>query len=342
MKKSILLDGRVLRHGNISGVERYTMELRKRISCDVAMPPCENRYCQHLWEHLLLPMSARRYGLLFSPANMCPAFKPHGVRYVTTIHDVSFLNYPDSFSVAYRNYYRAMLGRIICNSDAIITVSFFEKRELEARFKSVEGKVHVIYNGVGEEFLNYDRAARKGEYILYAGTLSRRKNIEGLMRAFSMVYKQLGVKLVVVGSTPEIMKTKREFRKLVENIPSEYIEFKGHINDSRELARLYGEALFFVFPSLYESFGLPALEAMACGCAVIASNTAALPEICGEACLYVNPFDAGDIARKMVALYRNESLRRALEDAGRRRAKDFSWEKSAKNHIKLFGSLINL
>ncbi len=342
----ILIDGRILTHKYITGVERYGIEITKGLKnaipekVDSAMPKLANRWTQHLWEHTALPFIASKYKVLFSPANICPMIKPQKTAFVTTIHDVSFLNYPDSFSFAYRNYYTIATKRIVRLSDLIITVSEFEKEELMERYGLNNEKIVSIYSGINKEFLNCNIDFKKENYILYVGNLSKRKNFAGLIRAFSKIYNKIDKKLVIVGMKPEIMKINEDINKIISSIPEEYIEFKGQINNISILRELYRRASLFIFPSLYESFGFPVLEAMACGCPVITSDKGALHEICSDAVLYIDPLDIDDICDKLILLNRDENVKNNCIIKGRKRAQLFLWETSIKKHRQLLESFL--
>ncbi len=340
LKGKILIDGRVLKHRAITGVERYAIEitrgLKKRLgeAVDIAEPPSHRRYFQHLWEHALLPCKASSYRVLFSPANVCPFWKPRGTKYITTIHDLSFFYYPESFSKSYRLYYTSLTPRVLSVSDIIITVSQFERDMISLKYPLIKSKINVIYSGIDDVFFKSGHA-EKGDYILYVGNLSKRKNFEGLLKAFKRIYKAIDKKLVVVGMKPEIMRLSKGVEKLIKTIPSEYLEFKGQINDNRKLSDIYKKALAFVFPSFYESFGFPPLEAMASGTPVIVSGRAALPEICGDAAVYVDPENTDSIAEGIFNVARNENLRYSLIEKGKKRALEFRWSKSIGKHCEL-------
>ena len=343
MKYRILFDGRVLAHRFTTGVERYAKELLRHLDVDIAIPSSDRRTFQHFWEHFVLPKISKNYDLLFCPANMCPLYKAGDVKFVVTIHDVSFLNFPDSFSFMYREYYRMLTNGIVKRTDHIITVSDFEKWELIFRYRIRPERITSIYSGVSDVFLeNFNPSIEKRQdYILYVGNLSKRKNFHGLIKAFSLVYKEIDKKLIIVGMKPDIMKIDRSVDSIIKLIPDEYIEFKGHINDEKELRDLYRKAAAFVFPSFYESFGFPLLEAMACGAPVVASRVAAIPEICRESAVYINPFDIEDICDGIIKVVKDDRLRERLVASGRERALEFTWEKSAKKHLEVFERVIS-
>ncbi len=306
---------------------------------EVFLPQSSNRYIQHLWEHTILPSKASKYKVLFCPANICPTYKPKNTKFVTTIHDLSFLYYPESFSKSYRVYYKAVTPRILDLSDIIITVSNYEKNMISLLYPLIKQKINVIYSGVDEVFFE-DKEVKKGDYILYVGNLSERKNFAGLLKAFGRIYKEIDKKLVVVGMKPDIMRLGKNIKNILENIPKDYIEFKGQINDKRVLSSIYSKALAFVFPSFYESFGFPPLEAMASGAPVIVSSRGALPEICGDAAIYVDPSKSDSIAEGIVKVVKNKNLRHSLIEKGKERAKVFRWSKSIEKHKELLEELL--
>ena len=345
LKNKILIDGRVLKHGAITGVERYAIEITRGLKkslkkkVDIAEPSARNRYIQHLWEHALLPRMASRYRVLFSPANICPIYKPKDTTYITTIHDLSFAYHPESFSQSYRLYYSALTPRILSLSDAIITVSQFERDMISLKYPLIKSKINVIYSGIDDVFFK-NGSVEKNDYILYVGNLSKRKNFEGLLKAFKKVYRAIDRKLVVVGMKPEIMKLSKGVEELIKTIPDEYLEFKGQINDKQKLADIYRKALAFVFPSFYESFGFPPLEAMASGTPVIVSGRAALPEICSDAAVYVDPENADSIAEAIVKVVKDKALQLNLIEKGKKRAQKFLWSNSIEKHRELLEAFL--
>ena len=306
---------------------------------DVLVPESSNRYIQHIWEHTVLPKKASNYRVLFCPANVCPVYKPKNTKFVTTVHDLSFLYYPESFSKSYRVYYKAVTPRILDLSDIIITVSNYEKSMISLLYPLIKQKINVIYSGVDEVFFE-DKKEKKEDYLLYVGNLSERKNFVGLLKAFERIYKEIDKKLVVVGMKPDIMKLGKDVKNILKVIPKEYIDFKGQINDKQVLSKIYKKALAFVFPSFYESFGFPPLEAMASGTPVIVSSRSALPEICGDAVIYVDAENSDSIAEGIVKVVKNKNLRNNLIEKGKEHVKAFRWYKTIKKHKELLKELL--
>ncbi len=305
---------------------------------EVIKPPFKSRYFQHLWEQLYVPHVAKNYKVLFCPANISPVFKPSNVKVVTTIHDLSFLYFPESFSFLYRNFYKKLTPLVLKRSDVIITVSNFEKQKILSIYPEVSNKLVVIYSGINESFFA-PSSSESREYLLYVGNLIYRKNFHGIIVAFSRVYKEINRKLVIVGITPKTMKMHKKTIQYLNLIPPEFIEFKGQINDIDVLKKIYDGAFMFLFPSFYESFGFPAIEAMARGCPVIASKNTALEEICYKGALYVDPYDIDDLCDKMIKIDRDKILREKLIKEGTKRALTFRWSEAALKYKKIFDEM---
>jgi len=160
------------------------------------------------------------------------------------------------------------------------------------------------------------------------------------LKAFSLVVNEIPHKLIIVGSKDSGLPIEEEINEVLEKIPSDRVIFTGKLSDE-EIIELYNKSEFFVFPSLYEGFGFPPLEAIACGCPVIVSNVSSLPETVGYAGLFVDPYNPEDIANKMVLLAGSENLRNELREKGFERVKNFSWDKAAKEHVDVFKEVLN-
>lgn len=321
----ILVNTRILRMP-IAGIPRYTKELLNRlreyvtpISPSLPLGGIKG----HLWEQLILPLKVKNR-LLWSPANTGPLIIR---RQVVTIHDVSPLDHPEWYRKNYANWYKFILPNLVKRVEKVITVSYFSKERILSHAKVNEDKIEVIYLGVNDSFYkkNYSCVNYKNNssYVLTVGSLSPRKNLETLFKAWKIVHKKnKDVKLVVVGITRKVFRERG-----YDSIP-EGVIFKGFVNDS-ELKMLYANAQLFVFPSLYEGFGLPLLEAMAAGIPVVASDCTAIPEVVGDAGLLVNPKNHFLLAEAMITLLENETLRKQLISKGYERVSIFSWDKTA-------------
>lgn len=265
---------------------------------------------------------------------------------IVTIHDIGAAVLKDDYaSKRFKDMmikrYDKMLNKK--QADMVITVSEFTKKEILKHFSYPEGKIRVIYHGVKKIFrpqneTGVNSAKEKyginNDYFIYVGALNLRKNILRLLEAFKIFsQKNKTVDLVLAGNlsygheeiSERIIKLKLDGR----------VKMIGYLKNE-ELASLYGGAKALVFPSLYEGFGLPAVEAMACGTPVLASNTASMPEIAGNAACLVDPEDVSDIAKNLSVLAEDENLRKILREKGLERAKIFSWEKAAQETIKIY------
>jgi glycosyltransferase involved in cell wall biosynthesis len=277
----------------------------------------------NLWEQIELPFYARK-ALLINLCNIGPLM--HGNQ-IVVFHDASVFAIPRAYSQTFKLKYRLIFLILARTARQIITVSQFSKKELAHYLKINEDKIIPIPEGC-EHILNTapDLSIMKDErlqnpFLLAVGSSSPHKNISNVVAAIENRH-DLSINLVIAGGN---------FSKVfnpVQKWDSERIIHLGYVNDA-ELRALYSKAVGFVFPSLYEGFGLPPLEAMRCGCPVICSNQASLPEVCGDAALYFNPQDTQAIGDGIFQLVNNPSLQKTLKQKGVDRANEFTWEKSA-------------
>jgi glycosyltransferase involved in cell wall biosynthesis len=206
-------------------------------------------------------------------------------------------------------------------------------------------KIRVIYNGVGEEFfftpvpesLKSSRARYAippGDYILYVGGSDPRKNLERLLEAFSILLKKVQPLILVV--TGGMGRRGKEIYQKIERLNlGENVVLTGHVS-SQDLRLLYSGARLFVYPSLYEGFGIPVIEAMASGVPVITSNTSSLPEVAGDAAYFIDPYDVQALAGAMENVMGDKNLAVSLQAKGLERAKTFSWEKAARQTLEVY------
>jgi glycosyltransferase involved in cell wall biosynthesis len=266
---------------------------------------------------------------------------------VVTCHDVIPIAFKDVSRLELQYAYLYLRGLV--KADWIITDSFSSKRDIEQYLNYPEDKITVIYPGVDHEKYrprNVDQSilskygiADDTRYILHVGAESPRKNVEGLIKAFYKLKKVVkGVKLVKAGGSHWQPARSRLLRLISDLNLSRDVIFTNYVSEE-ELIELYNGAELFVFPSFYEGFGLPVLEAMACGIPVMASNSSSLPEVVGEDGLVVDPYNIDALARAMYEVLTNEGLRYDIANAGLKRAKEFSWEKTAQETVKVYQEL---
>ena len=275
-----------------------------------------------LWERTVLPISAYRDNLdvLLCPNGNAP-LTPVGCPIVTYVHDVNALR--GLSSGIHGIYRRTMVPLGIRNSDSVVTVSEFSKDEIVNQLPVESDNVSVVYNGVDEFYLQSGGAEPLDlpeEYILYVGAMNPRKNVERLVKAFNSLKDDIDHHLVLVG--PE---NKSEYQDMdVE--PSSRVLTPGFIPKS-QLKYAYQNASVFAYPSLYEGFGIPPLESMACGTPVVASTAASLPEILENKATLVDPMSVNEIATAIYNIVKKEMSEEEKEDL-RRYANQFTWEKA--------------
>jgi len=255
-------------------------------------------------------------------------------RQILAVHDCLPYVFPEYYKMQYF-YFKNLLPKILKTSVRIITFSNFNKNSIMEIYKVHEKKISVIYHGINQINLDSNLNTRKKDYILYVGRSSPIKNLGRLIKAFKILtnkYK-LGLKLILTCQKRDVP------FDLIKGV-EKHIEFAGYVSED-QLVKLYQGALLFAFPSLYEGFGFPPLEAMAHGCPTVVSNVASLPEVCGDAAYFVDPYDEESIADGIYQIATNSTLRETLIQKGLKRAKLFTWEESGKKHIKVFEEMLN-
>ncbi len=335
----LIFDARVLNHKVYTGVENYAKNIfeniKKYIDINMSKPKSRNKYIAHLWTHFVLPF--KKGNLLFCPANVAPIFVPKGKKLIVTIHDVAFQTYLNSFSTFFRLYYKFIIPINIKRADKIITVSQSSKYEIEKYYPLAKEKIEVIYLGVEQSFKRLN--IQKKKQILYVGSMNERKNFSSVLKAYALLDRS-DYTLVMVGRFASNFALDDATKVLIDTAESNpLIEFKSDVcND--ELVKIYNESMLFIFPSFYEGFGLPALEAMACGTPVVCSDVTSLPEVGGDAVVYCDPNNVNDIVEKMEMVLSDENLQHDMIEKGLKRAKQFTWEKAAGEHMRVVEEVI--
>lgn len=285
---------------------------------------------------------ALKYDLYWQP-NFIPNKGIKAKKIVTTVHDFSFILHKDYHPKERVEYFEKYFFKNVSESDAIITGSEFSKKEILERLNFQEQDVHVIYHGIDHNLFRKDNDLNLNfdipkKFIFSVGSIEPRKNLLGLLKAYSQLDNNIKneYKLVLAGFKGW---ENKEIMELIEK-NKENIHYLGFISDI-ELVKVYNLATCFVFPSFYEGFGLPVLEAMACGTPVICSDSSSLPEVGGDTVVYCDPYDIEDIKNKIELVLSNQNLQNEMIKKGLERAKLFSWEKSANEHMKVFKEVLN-
>jgi glycosyltransferase involved in cell wall biosynthesis len=281
-----------------------------------------------VWEQLTLPvyLAARGRPLLLNFVNTAPLL--YGPQ-VTVVYDLAYLRHPETFSASFLRLYRTVVPRAVARSRVVVTISEFVRRELVATFGVAEERVSVVPCFVAPGLRDLARADSHrrppitvaGEYALVVGSLNARKNLRAAIAAFRRAAVP-DLRLVVVGEGGDV------FRRVdLDDDGGRDVVFVGSVSDA-ELVRLYKGARLLLFPSLYEGFGMPPIEAMVCGCPVVAAKAASLPEVCADAAYYFDPVDVGEMAAAIAAVANDGTVRDTLRRRGHERAARYTLDAS--------------
>jgi glycosyltransferase involved in cell wall biosynthesis len=330
----VVCNGRILNVG-LTGVQRYTAQILSRLvdRVEIAAPARVVTGPQgHLWEQACLPFLVNQR-VLWSPSNTGPLAVR---RQVVTVHDMTSFDNPEWVGQSFGRWYRFLLPRLIRQAERAIAVSQFTKDRILVHVPVDPDKIVVIHSGVDERFAGNapgDRGQLRARYSLptdnYAlsvCSLEPRKNLHGLLAAWTAALPELPKDMwLVLAGARGVRRVFGDFD--LGALPPRVLAI-GHVADE-DLPALLAGATLFAYPSFCEGFGFPPLEAMASGVPVLTSDRTAIPEVVGNAALSVDPHDVGAIARGLVCLATDASLRQRLAMAGPIRAREFSWERAA-------------
>ena len=279
------------------------------------------------WTQIALPIQLLKEkntsSLLYSTSHYSPFLT--NIKSVISIMDLSYLHYPSLFKKIDLIKLKIWTKLSVLKAQKIITISNFSKSEIIKYYKVLPEKIVVAYPGVDTSIFK-PGDNKKEDYILFVGTLQPRKNIRVLIKAFGKIIKKRSIRLKIAGKKGWLYNDIFAFVK--ERGLETHIDFVNFVSDLY-LVKLYQKASCFILPSLYEGFGIPVVEAFACGCPVIASNTSSLPEIVGNAGLLFSPFDSDQLALLIEKILDNKKLRENFISEGLKKTKEFNWKKTA-------------
>jgi glycosyltransferase involved in cell wall biosynthesis len=356
----VAINARVLTKPEPAGVSRYTYQLLAALAerdddidylvfgvddlpADLRDSPCIENAEQHpptpsgprvqLWEQVTLPRALRSYDvdLLHSTAGFSPIVAD--VPTVLTVHDISPITHREWFSRGYATLYRALTPLALRRVDRIVTISKFSQSEITEVYPWTKGRVSAVHNGltpIPEDETERVDGLDEGAYLLFVGSLNPRKNVARLLNAYERYRTQADdpLPLVLAGS-------QRDVFAAVDRSPIDDVHALGFVPDEQR-NWLYHNATALLFPSLYEGFGLPIIEAMDCGIPVLTSNIGAMAEVAGDAATLVDPTDTGDIAAGIERVATDDDLRETLVEAGRNRVGAFTWASTAAEMVAIY------
>ena len=341
----------------IDNINKYLLFMPESSKHDISLR--ENFYLNNItegkesnfWDEVNIPniLKDKNIELYHVPQNGVGLPVDKKCRFAITLHDVIPYKMPETVSDRYLKIFSDHIPKIVSQCDGIITVSNYSKKDIIETFNFPEDKVYVTHLASEDIYRPLDKRVSKyiakkyysieSDFILYVGGFSPRKNIIGLIESFSKlisVYKK-DIKLVIAGKqgkSYEIYKQRAEELHI-----SDKVLFPGFVLMDH-LPYIYNASQLFVYPSFYEGFGLPPIEAMSCGVPVIASNVTSVPEVVGDGALLINPKDIDNLCSSMLRVLSDEELRSKLIKSGIIKSADLSWEKTANETISAYNKII--
>lgn len=324
--------------GNKAEIEKYAW------SKSVKVIKCKSKIYS-IKEQLELPLKIPKCDIFWSPHYNIPILPIRAKFRVVTIHDAFHLAFYDTLNFIQKIYAKTILNQALSRSDIALSVSNFSRSEI-LKYTKTDKNIFIVPNAIDERRFNnhcdsaiLEAVAREYKlpenFILFVGNVKPHKNLKNLLFALD----KTELNLVIVGKKDGFITSDSDILETIEkNNLTERIFFTGYVKDA-DIAAIYNLAKLFVFPSLYEGFGIPPIEAQACGCPVVCSNAASLPEVCGDSVLYFDPHNVEDIRSKIQAVLNDENLRNELCVKGFENIKRFSWERSAKQIIEIMENL---
>lgn len=308
-----------------------------------------NRFFRIFWQLFIFSVVLKKLNVkvLHSTNYITPIIK-FNIKVVVTIHDLTVLLFPEKHSFFRSLFYKLLLPIFIRKSDKIITVSNSSKRDLLRFFKDLEDKIIVTFEGISESYKikNYEKCLKimqkyniNKKFLLFVGMIEPRKNVLRILEAFINLDDEINLDLVIVGKMGWKFNDINEF---IKNHPNNKIKnniiFTGYVPEE-EIRYIYQSAYIFIYPSIYEGFGIPPLISMSCGVPVITSNTSSLPEVVGDAAFKINPLDLNEIIEAIRSIYKNNELREYLVKKGFEQSKQFTNYEFAKRTFEIYNNL---
>ncbi len=301
------------------------------------------------WYDVRLPFLLRKLkaDVFLSPDGFCSLHS--SVPQVVVVHDLAFLHNPNYLPASQQFYYKMYTPSFLKKAKRIITVSAFSKADIIKHYPFTRHKIEVVANSADARFIPATEEVKERikekytggkEYFLYVGSIHPRKNLIQLLKAFSSFKKrqQTNMQLILAG---RMAWKNQAFQNALSTFKFRNdVKLTGYL-PFEELVELTGSAYAMVYPSLWEGFGLPVLEAMKCGVPVLCSGNSALTETGGEAAIYFDPLNADDITRQMALIFKDESLRSKMIEKGLIQAAQYSWQKSARRVREILSDAVN-
>ena len=366
----VAVNTRLLIENEIEGIGRFSYEILKEL-CDknphikfdfIFDRPFSNRFLfnKNVTGHILRPQTRHPFLWYYWFEKRLPKLlqkiKPDvflsldgfipissEIKKISVIHDINFEHYPENLPFFHRKFYQFFFPKYAKKANTIITVSNYSKQDIIKTYGIKKEKIHVIYNGVGKSFspinetekVKVKKKISSGfNYFIFIGSIHKRKNITNLLKAFDIYKKntQSKTKLLIVGKKRWWSKEmKKTYQK--NNFKNDIL-FTGYLKEDM-LPKVLASATGLCFPSLFEGFGLPIVEAMKCGVPVITSNTSSMPEICGEAGIKIDPEKVHEIANAINKIENDENLRKKMIKLGLGRSKMFNWATASNQLLEI-------
>lgn len=357
--KQVYINGRFLTQ-QVTGEQRYAIEMLLELDtfteCNswvvllpndnlVTVPELNHITCKkigrlkgHLWEQIELPYYSRD-GFLINFCDMAPICKKNQIVF---IHDMAIMAHPEYYTKTFRKWHKFVYQNVVKKAKRVFTVSTFSKSELIKYLNIPAHKITVIPCACStnlkdapfqSEFLKKWNIDKNKRILLAVSSLSKNKNFDSLVQSLKYI-KTLDTEVIIAGGC-----NTNEFKPIIDKYIKD-VKYVGYVSDE-ELVTLYEIADCFVYPSFYEGFGMPPIEAMSNGCAVVSSNSTALPETCGDAALYCNPMEPRDIASKIDYILSNPEIERKFVELGYKQITKYSWHTNATKLINTISAYIN-